>query len=230
MRISSDFNRIFSDADGCKLITFVNPYSYGLLVEIDAQNKFDYIYADGISLVNVYNIFNKDSISRFSFDFTSVAHPSFDFFTRKKLRVGLVGGTGDEVLKAKEVLLKHHTECDIVFCHDGYISSDFNQVIDNMIKLDVQVVIASMGTPLQELFLLECKEKMINLKFGFTCGGFFSQISSNEEYFHPLFDKLNLRWLQRFYRHSYVRKRLLYDYPKFFISYIFNETKKKFNL
>lgn len=229
MKISSDFGNVFLDTDRCKLVTFVNPYSYGLLIEIEAQNKFDYIFADGISLVKVYNIFNQDSISRFSFDFTSVAHRSFEFFTRKKLRVGLIGGAGDEVLKAKEVLLKYHSACDIVFCHDGYISSDFERVIDNMIKADVQVVIASMGTPLQELFLLKCKEKMINLKFGFTCGGFFTQIATNEEYFHPLFDKLNLRWFQRFCRHSFVRKRLLCDYPKFFISFIFKEAKKKWN-
>ncbi|EGU36913.1 hypothetical teichoic acid biosynthesis protein A, partial [Vibrio sp. N418] len=139
---------------------------------------------------------------------------------KKQLRVALVGGSELEINKARNVIGEKYPTLDIVFHHHGYIEDNIATVIDKMKDERVELVIAGLGTPFQEEFLIECYKNIDSLALAFTCGGFLTQISQNVNYFHPFFDKLNLRWFQRFIRHSYVRKRLLIDYPKFIVEFI----------
>jgi UDP-Gal:alpha-D-GlcNAc-diphosphoundecaprenol beta-1,4-galactosyltransferase len=203
-----------------KIFTFANPYSYYLLDE-NIVNEFDAIFADGILLVLLNNFFSNNKINRFSFDFTSLAPIVFNFCEIEKLNVAIVGGSEYEIKIARFVIESKYPSINIVCASSGYFDSP-SEIIGILADANVEVVIAGLGTPLQENFLIECKESIPNLKFGFTCGGFLTQISQNVNYFHPFFDKLNLRWFQRFYRHSYVRKRLLLNYPFFVFKFIFN--------
>lgn len=206
---------------GQKLFTFVNPYSYSLLNKKGNEYLSNfYIYADGISYVKIHNFFHNDKINRYSFDFTSLAPIIFEYATKNKLKVALIGGTDYEIEQAKTVILRRFNGLDIVFSSHGYIQGKTNVIIEQLNDADVDIIIAGLGTPFQEDFIYECNKKIESLKFAFTCGGFLSQISTNENYFHPVFDKLHIRWLQRFYRHSYVRKRMIIDYPHFYLSYI----------
>lgn len=231
MFISKDLAGLF-DVDnlkGCKLITFVNPFSYYILENSSLHDEFDFIFVDGISLVKIYNFFHKTNITRYSFDFTSLAPITFDYCSSNQLKVALVGGRESEISNANNLLKSMYPKLKIVYSRNGFFDDDvqFLSAINEMKSLSVDVVISGMGTPYQELFLIKCRANIPSMKYGFTCGGFLSQISHNPEYFHPLFDKLNLRWLQRFVRHSYVRKRLLKDYPLFFFRYFKENIKSR---
>lgn len=212
-----------------KLHTFVNPYSYYVLEESKVYLDEFKIYSDGILLVEMYNLLHKDKISRYSFDFTSLAPVIFNYAAENNLKVALIGGTSDEIKKAVHLMENKFKKMNISYYHHGYIKDSFESIIDEIRNSDADIVIAGLGTPMQEEFILECSKGIPNLKFAFTCGGFLSQVSSNENYFHPFFDKLHLRWLQRFFRHSYVRKRVLVDYPKFVLRYMMDNLKNKKN-
>ncbi|PJE53312.1 WecB/TagA/CpsF family glycosyltransferase [Marinomonas sp. BSi20584] len=231
MLISKDLTGLFEldSRNGVKLITFVNPFSYYILEESGLYEEFGFIFVDGISLVKAHNYIHRENITRYSFDFTSLAPLTFKYCSSNQLNVALVGGSESEICDAQKLLKSIYPQLKIVYSRNGFFDEDaeYLAAIDEMRSLAVDVVISGMGTPNQELFLVKCKNNMPILKFGFSCGGFLTQISQNPEYFHPIFDKLNLRWLQRFVRHSYVRKRLFKDYPLFFLRYFRENTKSR---
>jgi UDP-N-acetyl-D-mannosaminuronic acid transferase (WecB/TagA/CpsF family) len=231
--VCAEFNpsEVISSCD-TKLVTFVNPYSYYLVREFLQANQFDYVYSDAISFVKIHNLLNPNlKIKRHSFDFTSLAPVVFDYCQRESLKLGLVGGSSEEISGAFKVIKSRYPSLDIVYCRDGYFNSDCELSISlkELKDLQVEVLICGMGTPLQENFLIKAKESNVFLKCGFTCGGFLTQIASREDYFNPILSKLNLRWAQRFYRHSFVRRRVLVDYPVFFVKYLFEKFLSFFN-
>ena len=208
-----------------KLFTFVNPFSYYVLQKECVDSHFE-IFADGILMVKLHNMFSDHKIKRFSFDFTSLANEVLNHCSKNSFKVALVGGSETEISLAQKVISRRFPKLD-TFAHHGYFRGREAELRESLKQYQPDVIICGMGTPLQEKFLLEFSPNLPSLKFGFTCGGFLSQISANENYFHPFFDKLHLRWLQRFFRHGYVRRRLLCDYPVFTIRYILEKVSKK---
>lgn len=223
MKINADIKEVFASDFSCKLVTFVNPFSYYLLE--GREKSFTHVFSDGILLVCLYNFFSNKKIKRNSFDFTSAAPIVFDYCTANRLKVSLIGGTEEEIRKAKKVIIGRFPAIDIVYSHHGFIKGKEQKILDELRDNRTQVLISGMGTPLQEDFLVMGKNTNSNLLYGFTCGGFLSQISQREDYFNPLLSKLHLRWLQRFVRHSYVRKRILIDYPRFIVKYLSEKVK-----
>lgn len=226
MNIDKNVNELFAQNNtNTRLVTFVNPFSYYILEEKnnDLITSFDHIYADGMLLVKLNNLlYPQKKIKRYSFDFTSLAPLVFKYAIDRNMKVAIVGGSKFENEVAVNSLCESFPSLEVVFSRDGFFNNEaeIESTIQKMSSLNVDIVICGMGTPLQEMFLVKCKKNMPELKLGFTCGGFISQISVKKDYFHPFFDNLNLRWLQRAYRHSYVRKRLLIDYPKFVFKFI----------
>jgi UDP-Gal:alpha-D-GlcNAc-diphosphoundecaprenol beta-1,4-galactosyltransferase len=224
MNINSEF--VFADllqgGNSCRVVTFVNPYSYYLLADEALDEKFDCIFADGISLVVLYNWFSKQEIKRYSFDFTSIATIVFGNCVERDLSIALVGGTSSEVDAAAGVIESRFPGISIRLAMPGFFSTEAERTacLDSLKTSGIEVLICGMGTPLQEHFVLGARDHIPTLKVAFTCGGFLSQIASSEKYHNPLMSKLHLRWLQRAIRHSYVRKRLLTDYPKFFFRFL----------
>jgi UDP-Gal:alpha-D-GlcNAc-diphosphoundecaprenol beta-1,4-galactosyltransferase len=227
MNINSEF--VFADLlqgrTPCSVVTFANPYSYYKLLDEALDKRFDYIFADGISMVVLYNLFAKNRINRYSFDFTSIAPTVFQYCAERELAVGLVGGTPGEVEVAARVIEATFPGVKITLAASGFFSTEAERdaCFESLKTSGIEVLVCGMGTPLQEHFVLAARDRVPTLKVGFTCGGFLSQISANEKYHNPLMSKLHLRWLQRAIRHSYVRKRLLTDYPKFFFRFLWTK-------
>ncbi|MUJ21749.1 WecB/TagA/CpsF family glycosyltransferase [Aliivibrio fischeri] len=200
-------------------ISFLNPFSYYKIDSDDRLKKeIDYFYIDGSSLVYMYNIFNTRKVDRVSFDFSSIADDVFNFALLNNLSVCLIGGTANESKKALVNLTAQYSKLNL-FCIDGY--SNHNEILNMVSPFDI--IIFGMGCPLQDNLAVMAKSKYPNNKLIFTCGGFITQTSINTDYYHPIIKKLGLRWLQRFFLHSHVRKRVLVDYPKFFKKYILNK-------
>lgn len=228
MKLSSFRNNeqdILSNRDDMIIVTFANPFSYYKIKDDRLDLEMDYIFADAISLVMLNNALNQSKIERASFDFTSVAPVVFDYCKKKNLRVGIFGGSDVEVSIAK-IEIENRFGSIVDVCHHGYFELDNQSVYDLINENSIDVVISSMGTPKQEKFLLEVKKYCPNVIFGFTSGGFLSQIASRPDYFNENLSKFNMRWLQRAIRHKYVRQRLLKDYPKFLIRYLREEIRK----
>ena len=91
------------------------------------------------------------------------------------------------------------------------------------------IVLAGMGTPLQDEFLLRCKA-LLRFNRAFTCGGFISQTTEKLNYYPSIINRLNLRLPYRLLFEPHVRKRYVTTYPKFFIRYVLTKSWRGLSL
>lgn len=200
--------------------TYVNPYSIQLL-EKDVINKLSNIFVDGITLVWLLNYTYKFNIQRSSFDLTSHADELFHLSEDLDHNLGLIGGTETEIKSSIEFFLKRYPKLNINFFSSGYIDEKNKPAVINELK-DCDFIICGMGTPKQEEFMISLKEAYPVGKIIFSCGAFFTQTAQKGDYYHPLINKLNLRWVQRHFDSSEVRRRHFIEYPKFLYKFFKN--------
>ena len=205
------------------LVSFVNPYSYSIIRnDKKTVDNIDIWFCDGGLLSRILTFSFGKKIERASFDFSSVATEIFGFCEENNLKISLVGGTSVEIDEAHKFLAEIYPKLDFVLVASGYCNnnSEYQSIIESIEKSGAQVVIAGLGTPRQEHFLIECSKRLTNMKYGFTCGGFLSQTSTRGDYYSPWIKKTGLRWLQRAWSDKHVRKRLLIDYPVFLFRFV----------
>jgi len=208
-----------------RLVSFVNPFSYSILIKSpDIIDGIDFFYSDGSLLQRLHNIFHpKSKVNRLSFDYSSIAGDVFNYAQRNKIKIALVGGTSDDISKAKDNIKICYSGLDIAYFRSGYFNetNDKYESFTLIEKSNAAILIVGMGTPIQEQFLIEAKINCPNVKLMFTCGGFLTQTAIKSDYYHPLVKKLGFRWLQRVILHKHVRHRMVKDYPKFFLTYLY---------
>ena len=221
---STEFTNLLKVSNKPKAISFVNPFSYKILThKSELIKSIDYFFSDGALLCTLTNLRRRKKIDRVSFDFTSIANEVFSFASSENKAVALIGGSKQEIADASEYILGRYPNLNLIYFRDGYFSQDeFQSVIHEIDKNNVDIVIAGMGTPLQDDFIASIKKQSKSVYLSFTCGGFLTQTSLKGDYYHPVIKKLGLRWLQRCFMHKHVRSRLLKDYPIFLLSYILN--------
>ena len=208
-----------------KFITFLNPFSYKVFLDrANLIDEFDVFFADGALLVKLHNFFNKNKIDRLSFDFSSIANDVFRHCEKNHLSVSFVGAKEKELEVALHNIKEIYPTLDIVYSRNGYFkkNDDYRDCFEYMKSIKVDLLIVGMGSPYQEEFSLKLKREDVGIPLVFTCGGFLTQSSIKPDYYYPVVKMLGLRWLQRAIMHKHVRERLLTDYPKFIVSYIYN--------
>ncbi|HCX56675.1 MAG TPA: glycosyl transferase [Sphingobacterium sp.] len=228
--MSKSWNVIVSKLEDFKIRkgihSFVNPYSMSLLEEnFSVANGIDYWYIDGISLVNKINkIFGK-RYNRTSFDNTSVAPRVFRFAKNNKLKLGIVG-TKQEYIEKAINRIENGFSVKVSYFRNGYFADEKerNDCINAIIEAEIDIVVVGMGTPYQELFLIDLSLQGWS-GYGFTCGGYLHQLARKEKYYPLFFDKLNIRWLFRILDEPRLLKRYAIDYPLFFLK--FRKVKKR---
>jgi exopolysaccharide biosynthesis WecB/TagA/CpsF family protein len=203
-------------------VTFMNPYSW--LVNRDrghADLDAFTIYADGIALVWLYNLFCRASIGRFAFDYSSVATPVFEDARKRSRPVSLIGGPDGVARAAAEVIRSRHPGIRIIDTRSGFFATRADRDAALASAAQASVVIVGMGAPAQENFIAELWGTGWR-GAAYTCGGFLEQIAGTDgEYFPPWSNRLNLRWLYRLYKEPRrLWKRYLLDYPKFLVVFI----------
>uniref|UniRef100_Q0HWW1 Glycosyl transferase WecB/TagA/CpsF n=1 Tax=Shewanella sp. (strain MR-7) TaxID=60481 RepID=Q0HWW1_SHESR len=208
--------------DETVLITFVNPFSYYMFADSDLLADVNYVFSDGALLCWLHNYYYDDKIKRFSFDYSSIANDIFTGAQENDLRVVIVGATATEIDNAVKNIKKNYQNLNVVYSRDGYLVDDEEkkQCAVKISSFCPDLVIIGMGAPHQEIFGSILKSECIKsgLKTTiFTCGGFLTQTSIKDDYYLPIVKKLGLRWLQRAIMHSHVRKRIIKDYPIFFV-------------
>lgn len=209
------------DAGSGGLVTFVNPFSY--LQVLDASfdiGRFKW-FVDGQLLRVLHRMIFRFDPRRHSFDFTSVASDVFSLCEERRLRLAIVAASPGEPQRAVENIQKKFPQLNVVYFRDGYFSndSDLESCFDDLKGEKIDVLICGMGTPLQEEFLLKVDERNV-ARWAFTCGGFISQTAEAVHYYPKFVMKYGFRGLYRIYRHDYVRRRYLYDYPRFLSLYL----------
>jgi len=203
-------------------IGFLNPFSYPVVANnAGLRDGFDKWFVDGSLLCRLSNLFRSRRLDRVSFDFSSIAHGVLSYCNTKGLRIGLLGGTAEEVSSASRYLAERYPQASFVFVEHGYFpDNEIDEKIECLVNQGVQVAIVGLGTPKQEQFVLRLKENAKGPALLFTCGGFLSQTGLSGDYYPNWVKRTGLRWLYRAMRHRHVRKRLVIDYPKFVVTYL----------
>ncbi len=210
------------DLEFSGIYTFINPYSYMLLRKSSVISKFDRIFVDGILLVKLFNVFGI-STKRKSFDMTSLAPQVFDFCIKNKLKIYFIGSTHDSINSFIEEIKKSYSELNIIGYRNGYFldGSERNLVVNTVRELNPDFVIAGMGTPYQEEFLIQLKTSGWKGS-GYTCGGFIHQTAKGIKYYPKFYNKYNLRWLYRMIDEPKLIKRYFFQYPKSIFLFLFD--------
>lgn len=225
------FNNILAKNNSTKYVTFLNPYSFNVFLEHEEYiNTFDMFFADGKLLVMLHNLFHLNKINRVSFDFSSIAHDVLSYANNNRVNVAFIGAKEKELNLALLNIKKMYPNIHIAYSRNGYFESniDFIECVKNIKDSNIDILIVGMGSPYQEEFVVKIqKEKIKSLSLVITCGGFLTQTSIKADYYHPIIKKTGLRWLQRAFMHKHVRDRLMKDYPKFVIKYIYHHIFSK---
>jgi N-acetylglucosaminyldiphosphoundecaprenol N-acetyl-beta-D-mannosaminyltransferase len=181
---------------------------------------------DGGLLILVFNLFGL-KFNRKSFDMTSLAPIVFNEAIQNNKTIYFIGTTPSLIVRSIKNIKSQFPKLKILGYRDGYMSESERSSVFNLIcKLNIDYVICGMGTPLQEVFLLELKEHGWS-GVGYTCGGFLHQSANSIEYYPNWINKLNLRSFYRMYDEPKLITRYFVDYPKAILIIIYDLIKYK---
>lgn len=211
-----------------KIYTFLNPVSY--LTALDNKKlfeQFDGIFADGSILAVAIKALYGKTITRRSFDMTSLAPELLSYAEKEQKSIYIVASQQEQVKKAVGIFKEHYPNLIFAGYRNGYFNSEkeMDAEAEKITQINPDFLIVGMGALMQEKFLLKVKKHGFH-GIGFTCGGFIHQTSKNEiEYYPEWADKLNLRFIYRMYKEKHTRKRYIqaallfparFIYEKFF--------------
>ena len=195
-----------------KVYTFLNPVSY--LSALDNKElfaHFDGIFADGSILVAAIKLVYGKTVTRRSFDMTSLAPELLSYAETHNKSVYIVASRQEQVEKAVGIFNERYPKLMVAGYRNGYFASEKEQdeEAQHIVGVNPDFLIVGMGALMQERFLLKVKDSGYR-GIGFTCGGFIHQTAKDEIDYYPAWaDKLNLRFVYRMYKEKHTRKRYL---------------------
>lgn len=195
-----------------KVYTFLNPVSY--LSALDNKElfvRFDGIFADGSILVAAIKLVYGKTVTRRSFDMTSLAPELLSYAETHGKSVYIVASRQEQVEKAVGIFKERYPKLLVVGYRNGYFASEKEQdeEVRHIVEVNPDFLIVGMGALMQERFLLKVKDFGYR-GIGFTCGGFIHQTAKDEIDYYPAWvDRMNLRFLYRMYKEKHTRKRYL---------------------
>lgn len=199
-------------SEGEKAYTFLNPVSYlDAIKNKDLFAGFDGIFADGSLLVAAIKLLYGATVTRRSFDMTSVAPVLLDYAQKNHKSIYIVASKQEQVEKAASIFQNRYPGLEIAGIRNGYFKSEEEQDKEakHIVGVAPDFLIVGMGAVMQEKFLLKVKNAGFN-GIGFTCGGFIHQTSKDQIDYYPAWvDKYNVRFLYRMYKEPHTRKRYL---------------------
>lgn len=196
---------------GGRIYTFLNPVSYlSALKSKDTFASFDGIFADGSLFAWSVLLLYHHSITRTSFDMTSMAPKLFQYANDNKKSVCVIATRQDVLDRAISKLSDMYPDIEWRGCRNGYMrgNEEKNSAIRKIVEDNADFLIVGMGTRLQEKFLLACRTNGYR-GIGFTCGGFIHQFVTKDaaDYYPKWMNEYNLRFIYRMYKEPYTRKR-----------------------
>lgn len=169
-------------------------------------NNADYQIADGIGILIASKILKGNISERITG--ISCLYMLCDIASQYNYRIFLYGGRSEIAKRAKENLELYFNGLNIVGYVDGY--SDNNTVIDQIQNSNPDIIFVALGSPKQEYWIYENKEK-IKAKLFIGVGGSFDVISGKIRRAPLCIQKMGLEWLyrtliqpKRIIRHIYI--------------------------
>ncbi|MDN2661076.1 WecB/TagA/CpsF family glycosyltransferase [Neptunomonas sp. CHC150] len=214
--LSSKFNLAkLLDADQQVVMSFVNLYSVGQVLKMQALNKVVIYSGDGFLLNVLLGMIYFKKVERISFDFTSIADCVISKALKEKREIIFVGGKANESEDFKRKIKGKYSSLKIKCMHGYVFDEQYDDVIKRLSCSDAGYIVAGMGGGLQEKFISDLYHQGFKGHL-FTCGGFISQtaMSESEVYYPKMIDKFNLRAFYRMYREPHTIKRYCIDYPR----------------
>lgn len=154
-------------------------------------NSADIRYLDGIGVVKVAERKSGQKLSRI---------PGCDLWfelmkrsAEKETRVFLLGASSNVINATKEGLMA--SGVNVVGALDGYFDNS-EEVIDRIISSKPNILAVAMGSPKQEKFMIQCRERGLNC-FMMGVGGSFDVYAGKVKRAPVIWCKLNLEWLYR---------------------------------
>lgn len=195
---------------GKGIYTFLNPVSYlDALKHKELFTSFDGIFADGGLLVKAIKGAYGVTVTRRSFDMTSLAPIVLSYAAKTGKSVAIIATKQEMVEKAVANLKKSFQGLKICYYRNGYFKSEQekDEEAKKIVALHPDILIVGMGIILQEQFLLKVREAGYQ-GLGFTCGGFIHQTAQDKaDYYPDWVDKHGLRFFYRMYKEPHTRKR-----------------------
>lgn len=185
------------------LITFINPLAVQTaLVQpkfVDMLRRFNFVLADGVLLALVARRIRGCHVARTAFDGNSAAPAILKACARAGRRIYLVGGPEGAAEVAGNLFYKAFG-VSVLGAKHGHFENVRSRIaaLDTIKKSNADVVIAGMGSYIQEQFLLDLVARGWT-GTGLTCGAYLEQVARRKRvcYYPNAFDKLHLRALFR---------------------------------
>jgi N-acetylglucosaminyldiphosphoundecaprenol N-acetyl-beta-D-mannosaminyltransferase len=162
---------------------------------VDAMQKADLAYADGVSVIALMRMAGARSVER---------HPTTDLgweiFTALAGRLGrpvtvaLLGGPEGLAAQAGEVM-DTERHIDVVHTENGY-HSEWGPVLDRLAEADPDVLVVGLGMPAEALWVAKHYDRLPNSLI-VTCGGWFGYIVGEEKRAPEWMRKSGLEWVAR---------------------------------
>ncbi|MCI1741488.1 MAG: WecB/TagA/CpsF family glycosyltransferase [Prevotella sp.] len=195
-----------------KVYTFLNPVSYlSALDNKELFTGFDGIFSDGSLLIKSIKLLYGKSVTRRSFDMTSMAPELLYYAEVNGKTLYIVASRQEYVEKTVEIFQERYPKLKVAGYRNGYFASEeeINVEAKHICEVNPDFLIVGMGVLMQERFLLKVKAAGYQ-GIGFTCGGFIHQTAKNEIDYYPAWaDRMNLRFVYRMYKEPHTRKRYL---------------------
>lgn len=151
--------------------------------------SFDCFIPDGISVVNASKQLKERITGVDLFDKICKEHEKIG------ARIFLYGAQKEVVETAKNKLLEKYKTIQIVGVENGYIDSN-ETLLNNINKSGANIVFVAMGSPKQEKWIYDNKEKL-NANIFMGVGGTFDIISGTLKRAPKWIQKLGFEWLYR---------------------------------
>lgn len=190
-------------------VTFANP-NYVMAARREPRlrelmNGFDLTLADGWGVVLATRIFGKPVPGRMAND--DLTDEFFGLPARHGWRVFLFGNAPGVAEEAAANLRAWYPELDIAGTLHGHWADETGRIppevaarlIDTINAAKPDVLHVGLGTPLQQIFVSEHRDRL-EAPVIVTCGAYFEHIAERRQYYPAWVLKLRLGWLYRLYR------------------------------
>lgn len=134
-------------------------------------------------------------------------------FTASGKSVAMIGAKPGVVDSAIVNLTKEYQNLNVVYSHDGYFDND-EDIIESVISANPDLILVALGSPKQEFFIHNIKEKLPNSTL-IGLGGSFDVWAGVVERAPKIYQKLGLEWLYRTLKEPKRFKRIFPTLPIF---------------
>ena len=134
-------------------------------------------------------------------------------FTASGKPVAMIGAKPGVVDSAVVNLSKEYQNLNVVYSHDGYFDND-EDIIESVISANPDLILVALGSPKQEFFIHNIKEKLPNSTL-IGLGGSFDVWAGVVERAPKIYQKLGLEWLYRTLKEPKRFKRIFPTLPLF---------------